>query len=261
MGKNSARSKGYRKTYKKVTGYTETEKKIMIIGFAVLIIALLAVVVLPDAIAKIGSLKVKDDVVQGVGENWLLANTGTSSKQIYKKMAEVEPMEGYELAEAHDGLMDANLRYYSYQPVEGAEGPSYMVQPGSKDAAELIDYYRSMISSLGEVLYIDKANTEETINGVKTYSFVLEYRMEDYSEEVAAAEAEAEGKPVDEEAAEAEVNYIYTQTAVVYIESELKDKCVVVNMSYEGADETVFGDRAELHAMALEAAAGVTIGK
>lgn len=248
MAKISARSKGYRKTYKKVTGYTDLEKKIMIIGFSALVIILIAVLVLPDAIAKIGSLKVVDGVVQDAGENWLLANTGTSSKKIYKKLAEVAPIEGYELSETVDGITDANLRYFVYKPADGSESPELLIQSGSNEAETLITNYRSMISSYAEVLYLDEEIHEETINGMKTYSCVIEYRMEDYAEETTAETTE-----------ETEVTYTYTQSAVVYVDSNLSDKCVVITLSNEGADESVFGDRAALLTEALAAVPSITV--
>jgi len=246
MAKNSARSKGYRKTYKKVTGYTELEKKIMIIGFAALVVILIAVLVLPDAIARIGSLKVSDGVVQGLEENWLISNTGTSSKKIYKKLAEVEAIEGYELEETVDGITDSNLRYFVYQPAEGAEGPELLIQSGSNNAKTLMANYRTMLGSYAEILYLDEDVKEETIDGMKTYSCVIEYRMEDYNEEATE---------------ETEPTYTYTQTAVVYIESNLSEKSVVITLANEGADETVFGDREALHTQALAVVPSITLAK
>ena len=83
MAKKSARSKGYRKFHKEVKGYTPQEKKIMTIGFIAIAVVLIAVLVLPDFIESFSLLKVKDGVVQDMGDNWLIANTGTSSKPKY----------------------------------------------------------------------------------------------------------------------------------------------------------------------------------
>ena len=93
MAKKSARSKGYRKYHQETKGYTPQEKKIMTIGFAVIAIVLICVLWLPDFIESFSLLKVKDGVVQNVGDNWLLANVGTSSKAKYRKLAEFDGVE------------------------------------------------------------------------------------------------------------------------------------------------------------------------
>ena len=88
MAKKSARSKGYRKYHQETKGYTPQEKKVMTIGFAVIAIVLICVLWLPDFIESFSLLKVKDGVVQNVGDNWLLTNVGTSSNKKYRKLAE-----------------------------------------------------------------------------------------------------------------------------------------------------------------------------
>ena len=59
MAKKSARSKGYRTYKKEEKGFTKGEIRTMIIGFAVIVIALICVLVLPDAIESRHLLKVK----------------------------------------------------------------------------------------------------------------------------------------------------------------------------------------------------------
>jgi len=138
MAKKSARSKGYRKYHQETKGYTPQEKKIMAIGFAVIAIVLICVLWVPDFIESFSLLKVKDGVVQDVGDNWLLANVGTSSEDKYRKMAEVGAIEGYELSSTEDGIMDENLRYYVYTPVsEDAPAQTLNIQSGNGEASEL----------------------------------------------------------------------------------------------------------------------------
>ena len=317
MSKTSARSKGYRKTKQPKKGYTPQEIRTMIIGFAVIIVVVIGVLVVPDFIESFHLLKVKDGVVQGVEDNWLICNTGTSSHKKYRKLAETEPVEGYELSSIEDGYTDANLRYITYAPADDiGVAEKLIVQPGNGAAAELVSAYQTQISRFGELLYLSDIE-ESTVNDTNVYSLIVEYRTQDYSEQVAAEEAEAEAEaaaedeaPVEETAAEEEapaedaaaaedeapaeetaaeeeapaeeaaadteeeapaeetaddaeeeITYEYTQSVVLYIESPIDGKCVVINAMNNGADESAFGDRDAMLKLVLEQAACVTIEK
>lgn len=295
MSKTSARSKGYRKTKQPKKGYTPQEIRTMIIGFAVIIVVVIGVLVVPDFIESFHLLKVKDGVVQGVEDNWLICNTGTSSHKKYRKLAETEPVEGYELSSIEDGYTDANLRYINYAPADDSGvAEKLIVQPGNGAAAELVSAYQTQISRFGELLYLSDIE-ENTVNDTNVYSLIVEYRTQDYSEQVAAEEAEAEAEaadtedeapaeetaaeeeapaeetaddaedeaPAEETAADAEeeITYEYTQSVVLYIESPIDGKCVVINAMNNGADESAFGDRDAMLKLVLEQAACVTIEK
>ena len=295
MSKTSARSKGYRKTKQPKKGYTPQEIRTMIIGFAVIIVVVIGVLVVPDIIESFHLLKVKDGVVQGVEDNWLICNTGTSSHKKYRKLAETEPVEGYELSSIEDGYTDANLRYITYAPADDSGvAEKLIVQPGNGAAAELVSAYQTQISRFGELLYLSDIE-ESTVNDTNVYSLIVEYRTQDYSEQVAAEEAEAEAEaaaedeapaeeaadteeeaPAEETAAdteeeapaeetaddaEEEITYEYTQSVVLYIESPIDGKCVVINAMNNGADESAFGDRDAMLKLVLEQAACVTIEK
>ena len=295
MSKTSARSKGYRKTKQPKKGYTPQEIRTMIIGFAVIIVVVIGVLVVPDFIESFHLLKVKDGVVQGVEDNWLICNTGTSSHKKYRKLAETEPVEGYELSSIEDGYTDANLRYITYAPADDSGvAEKLIVQPGNGAAAELVSAYQTQISRFGELLYLSDIE-ESTVNDTNVYSLIVEYRTQDYSEQVAAEEAEAEAEaaaedeapaeeaadteeeaPAEETAAdteeeapaeetaddaEEEITYEYTQSVVLYIESPIDGKCVVINAMNNGADESAFGDRDAMLKLVLEQAACVTIEK
>lgn len=257
MGKNSARSKGYRKTYTKVTGYTETEKKIMTIGFIAIVVILVAVLVLPDWIESFSLLKVKDGIVQGVEENWLIFNkTGSSSNPKYQKLAAINAPEGFEQGES-GYITDVNVPYLQFAPTGESAAQTLMAQSGNGEAEELANNYAGMISMYGEILHQGEV-VEETINGVKTWSFIAEYRMENLSEDVAAA---TEGTEEDVEAAEAEVVYDYTQSAICYVDSPIADRCVVLTASNTGSDDTCFADRDAMLEVVRSAVAGIEMFK
>lgn len=270
MAKKTARSKGYRKYHQETKGYTPQEKKIMTIGFAVIAIVLICVLWLPDFIESFSLLKVKDGVVQNVGDNWLLANVGTSSNAKYRKMAEFGGVEGYELASTEDGITDANLRYYVYEPVsEDAPAMTLNVQSGNGVASELASNFLTQMGAFGEVLSQSEAVEEGEVNGMKTYTVVMEYRSEDYeqaaakSEAQAAADAATEAKeeiPEDVAAVLAEETlYDYTQTVILYIDSNIDGKCIVLNAMNDGTDETCFRDSAAMVELLQSAAASITL--
>lgn len=273
MAKQSARSKGYRKYHKEVKGYTPQEKKAMIIGFSVIAVILIAVLVLPDFIESFSLLKVKDGVIQDLGDNWLVANTGTSSKAKYRKMAEVGEIEGYTLASTEPGFTDENLQYFVFEPAsEDSVAQTLNVQPGNGEAAELAETFRSQMGNFGEVLSMSEVEEAE-INGMKTYLVAMQYRYE--SPEAAIAEAETEtaealteeltGEEVADETetetepAEEEIVYDYTQSVVLYIDSNIGDKCIVLNAMNTGDSESAFADDEAMREVVRTAAAAITL--
>ena len=279
MSKTSARSKGYRKVKKQKKGYTPQEIRTMIIGFAVIVVVVIGVLVVPDFIESFHLLKVKDGVVQGVEDNWLVCNTGTSSHKKYRKLGETEPVEGYELDSIEDGYSDANLRYFNYTPTsDDAVAQKLIIQPGNGEASELVETYKTQIGTFGETLYVGDV-LEETVNDVNTYTVVVEYRAEDYSEAIEEAEAEAAAEDeaaedaAEDETAEApaedatedeaadEVVYEYNQSVVLYIESPIDGKCIVVSALNSGADESAFADRDAMIELVRQQAACITLAE
>ena len=270
MAKKSARAKGYRKYHKEVKGYTPQEKKIMVIGFVVIAVILICVLVLPDFIESFSLLKVKDGVVQDMGDNWLIANTGTSSKPKYHKMAEFAGIEGYELSSTEDGITDKNVRYYVYTPTsEDAPASKLNVQSGNGNAADLSETFRSQMSAFGEVLSQSEAVEEAEVNGMKTYTVTLEYRSQDYDQALAQSEAQgaadaatAAGEEIPEDVAAVlaeEPIYTYAQTVVLYIDSNVDGKCVVLNATNDGESEAAFKDLDAMRELVKQAAAAITL--
>ena len=124
MSKKSAHSKGNRTTHEHTTGYTPREKKIMIFGFAGIIVVLACLIVLPDLPDYVDRfhrlfydyITVEDGAVQGVGDNWLIANLNDSANDpAYVKLAEIGEIEGYELSESNY-VSDENVLYHDYAP-------------------------------------------------------------------------------------------------------------------------------------------------
>jgi len=271
MAKKSARSKGYRKFHKEVKGYTPQEKKVMIIGFAVLAAILICVLVLPDFIESFSLLKVKDGVVQDVGENWLITNTGTGSKDKYRKLGEVTgEIEGFELSETAPGITDENCVYYVYKPTsEDSVIQTLNIQPGNGEAAELSETFRSQMGNFGEVLSLSEAVEEEEINGMKTYAVAIQYRTQDPDQasaqgeaQAAAEEATANGEEIPEDVAAVlaeETIYDYNQSVVLYIDSNIDGKCILLNAMNSGDSEASFGDEAAIRDVLRQAVSVISL--
>ncbi len=272
MAKKSARSKGYRKYHQEVKGYTPAEKKAMIIGFSVIAVLLIAVLVLPDFIESFSLLKVKDGVVQDVGDNWLLCDVGTSSKHKYRKLAEFSgEIEGYQLASTEDGILDKNLKYYVYEPTaaEGALAQTVNVQSGNGEASELSANFLSQMSMFGEILSASETVEEGEINGMKTYAVSMQYRAQNYEQAMEQAEAAAEAAeaaegetaetPAVEELAEEEIIYDYNQSVVLYIDADIDGKCIVLNAMNAGDSDAVFQDTAAMQELLKTVAEGITL--
>lgn len=263
MGKNSVRSKGYRKAQKKTNGYTDSEKKVMIIGFLVIAVVLVCVLWVPDWIESFSLLKVKDGVVQGVEDNGLVCNMGTSSNPKYRKLAVVEAPEGFEMT-GTDYISDSNMPYLIFEPTGDAAAQTLMAQSGNGEAESLANSYASNIGVYGEILYQGEM-IEETIDDKHVWGFVAEYRMEDFTEQIADAEAEDDASEdadaEDADAEEKEPVYSYTQSAILYVDSPIDGKSVVLTASNTGDSEDAFGDRDALMELVRSAVPGVELSK
>jgi len=243
MAKKSARSKGYRTYKKEVKGFTEAEKKTMIIGFAVLLLIVICVVVIPNAVRAKGTLKVKDGVVQGVGENWLITDTSTTSKPLYRKIAEVNPVEGYQLRSAEAGLNDSESKYYYYEPVdaENAVADEYYAIVGKGEYDMLCANAANMLGAYAtEVMSKTEPTIEELEDGTKIAYYAMEYTI---------------NTTMDEENPEIQ----YNQTVSMYIDSNVDGNCVLLNASNVGEDESAFGDIDAMVELMKEAVKCVTI--
>lgn len=247
MGKSSARAKGYRKNQKKTNGYTESEKKIMTIGFLVIVVVIIGVLVLPDWIESFSLLKVKDGVVQGVEDNWLICNLGTSSSPKYRKLAEINPVDGFEMSET-SYITDANTPYFIFEPTGDSAAQKLTVQAGNGGAEALASKYAETIGAFSDVLYKSDV-AAETVGDRKIWTILVEYRMENYSEE--EAESDAETEPT----------YSYTQSALVYTDALVSGRSIVISAAVDGDSESVFVDREALLEAAKSAVSSIELSK
>lgn len=251
MGKKSARSKGYRKTYKPVVGYTKTEKNILLYGSIALVVILVCVLWLPDYIESLNYLKVKNGVVQAE-ENWLICDVSDTDKNRYLQMGTMGDVEGYDLVAVEAIGSDTNLKGFTFEPTsEDSVAKTVQVYPGDGDAYSLCTNYKTMlVNFVGEVLYMDEVVLTEEYNGMTIYSFLAEYRSEIIEEETdETAETSEETEP----------RYQYAQQAVAYIDSLIEGESIVAIAVNDGESDEVFGDREALLNAARNALSSVTL--
>lgn len=242
MAKKSARSKGYR-TYKKVEkGFSKQELRTMIIGFAVIVIVILGIIFVPDWIESRHLLKVKDGVVQDVGDNWLIRDVSETSKAKYRKIAEVVPAEGYQLASTEDGLSDANEKFFYFEPIEEGPAQEYYAMAGAGKYNELVETAKGYMSMFAYEVTYESEITQTEVDGKKVAYFVSECTLETSGDEE---------NPV----------YEYSQDVYAYVDSPISGNCVVLCASNTGDTNEVYGDRDAMVELVLNAVEGVTLSE
>ena len=244
MAKKSARSKGYRTYKKEEKGFTKGEIRTMIIGFAVIVIALICVLVLPDAIESRHLLKVRDGAIVDAGDNWLIRNVGDSSKAKYRKIAEVNPADGYQLEKVAAGTTNDLSTMFYYEPTEGnadAAAQEYYVIAGSDEYDALASYIYNYAATLGEILEQSEIQTVD-VGGRSASYFTVKYTATDSSD--------AETPVVT-----------YNQVGYMYVDADIKDNCVLINTKNTGDSEDVFTDDAALVELMTNAASQIIMAK
>ena len=251
MSKKSARSKGYR-TYKtEQKGFSKGELKTLIIAAVVLVLAIAAIIILPDAIEARHLIKVKDGALQGVEDNWLVLNVGTSSHPKYRKIAEVDPAEGYSF-EKTDHLSSLNLSTnltFKADDEQNAVADTYVALSSANECKALAEKAFSNIQSgvitsqLNVLTQSDKLQTCD-VNGVQGYWYTM-----NYSSEV----------PAEEEGGEATTKY--SQNVYLYLPAGIKDTSVILSASNTCESEEEFGDVDAMLEMLKEASTHITMAK
>ena len=132
MSKNTAKSKGYRKSAAKKPYLTKRE----LIVFAVLLVLIAIGALVFTLLTDDGALKVVDGKVVTQGENSLIAADTTSGSARYFKVGQVAEVDGYELS-ARPLESDANLVEYSYTPTGDALLDEVRFSAYSSDASLL----------------------------------------------------------------------------------------------------------------------------
>lgn len=119
-------------------------------GLIFVAVALVVAIILFFALYDDGSLPVKDGVAV-MEDNWIVANTGTTSSPKYYKIGEVAPIEGFALTDEDFGT--DTLKVFTYRPEDSESRIDYYTVAGIKgvpaDNVQTInDTYASWMTEL-----------------------------------------------------------------------------------------------------------------
>ncbi len=170
---------------------------------------------------------VRNGVLVSAGDQWLITNLGDTNRPVYRKVGEIVQMpEGYTLSETSSSLWDDYVPLYLFTPSseEGAIQQCY-VQVAKGAAAEVAESFANSAGLLGEVTYTSPM-VSETINGRNAYLRLIEYT---------ASSTDDAGNETTS----------YYQSGVLYIESTMDERSVVVNAinSYASPEERADRDQ------------------
>ena len=203
MAKNSAKSKGYRKTHSKRPYLSRREIIALCLILAVVAVAAILLFSYDD-----GALKTKDGAIVDAGENWLIVNGSRSSgTRRYFKLGEAGDVNGYD-RETVPLATDANINTFVYTPQdEDSPVSSVSLSPSARDSASLAENYAAMYAVV-DGFEISEIST--AVSGDIEYRYYLSryaYYAEDGEDEASGTgeeAAEEEDNPPAEEEAPAE---------------------------------------------------------
>ena len=249
MAKNTAKSKGYRKTVEKKPYLSKRDIILLCVGVVAVAVAAFFLFRYDD-----GALKVKEGKVMTDGDNWLIVNGSNARGGVrYFKLGEVGEIDGYNrTVQFISG--DDNIPEYLYSPAaEGNQVGSITVTTSHNGAEALAKYARAALESIdgntmGELqsaeiggrkvsYYIyttERAQGDVTNNAANTSAAESNAASDDQS----ASKGEAAEKTAD---APMEANR-FMKTLVGY-EDATHDSCVVIHItSNADAAETMMAD-------------------
>ena len=245
MSKKSSRSKGYRSYKTEQKGFTKAELRTLIIGFVVLVLAIAAIIYLPDAIEARHLIKVENGEFVGASDNWLVLNTGTSTHAKYRKIAEVDPADGYAL-DTETQLSPTHLTKTFNAEDENAVVKSYTVTGSSSEykalAEDVFSNYTSRVAIYGAtVTSISDELQSVEVNGKTLYWFNVNTSFERTSTENSE-----------------ETTTEYSQDVIMYAPSDVKGMSVVLSVSNSMDSEDASIDVNEMVEVLKSAAANVS---
>ena len=186
----------------------------------------------------------KDGAIVDAGDNWLIRNVGDSSKAKYRKIAEVNPADGYQLHETTAGVTDDLETMFYFEPTEDnadAAAQEYYVVAGSGEYDTVVSNVYGYAAMLGEILEQSEIQTVD-VGGRKASYFTVKFSVTDSSDEENPTTT-------------------YNQMGYMYVDADVKDNCVVICASNTGDSEDVFTDDAALVEVMTNAASQIVMAK
>lgn len=215
MAKNSAASKGYRKTEKKKPFLTKKEIIALVIIVAVIVIGAIIINAIPN-IGTIPAGKVKTGDIISVAGNGL--------KGRYVKLGEINELEGFTMESSTSS--ETPTGGYDFTPAEDNGLANLRIGGAIWDAKTMIETMLPSIQTMGAEEYSEEA-IQATIGGRNAY--VITARYTSYDEEKAGEDAS--------EPAEGEINS-YNQYIYSYIDAG--EHSISLSATIEGDDASVY---------------------
>lgn len=237
MAKQSAKSKGYRKTVQKKPFLTNKEIIELVAIIAVIVLAVVLFnVFYDDGLVRAGDVRPED----------VVSTASQDAGGRYRKVAVANDIPGFTRSEP--GEADGPKLLHNYDPDEEG-GPVTGLSLSASYIPAARQYDRSLTSTtMADVTYSDVQQT--SVSGHDAYVFAYTY---DYYSEDLAAENEAETAEDEAEAAEAETDVAeadaestvdtpasnsYNQAVCLYVDVDGYSLCFHVYRT--GADESVY---------------------
>ena len=210
--KNVERAKQQEQAAKR-KAFLEKYRKHLIIGIPAVIVVIVAVWLICKAtVGPGGSIPNFFGHLQGVQDNWIVANQGTTSAPRYYKMGEYTAPEGYTMDPEYQVSSDKldQTMYFTADDENAVIQSIYIAGVHNRTAADMVDMAAGFSMFAGDV-----TRSEESIGGLTGAHWLLGT--------VNDAEATAE----TEEDAPLEIGHMQMN---VYVES-VQDSCVLVFMN------------------------------
>ena len=241
MGKKSAKSKGYRKTYAKQPYLTKKE----IIAAIAIVVAIVLAFILFTVFYSDGSLKVKNGVVQVSGENSLIANGGTTAQPRYFKVGQTSEVEGYTMT-SEALSTDANVIVYTYTANEASAVDEAGMGAYAFDAKVYMESLQAAYADSASFECSELLTTE--IDGHAVYYIVYNALPEAVleSQAEAAEKAALEGDVSEDILAESTANTLQYGQALTACVAMHEDRCTVVSLRNECESDADYVDPAAL---------------
>lgn len=239
MSKKSAKTKGYRNFKKDKQADSEKEFRTMIIGLIVVVAVVAIAMIGIKVYDNIGKLKVDGYNILGVGENWIIKNTGSQAEPKVFKMAELnEVVEGYTLEPMERHLQYSQSNYYMAED-ENNPIDTYCVTvaTGNHDVAVYNGYDK--VGGFGAMINQSEIKTG-TAAGKDFYYYTLQY-FNDQSEA-------GDGSDIH-----------YRESLNAYFDSEFEGYSIMVSIINEAADANSFNTEEDLMALLEKVAEDLVI--
>ena len=197
-------------------------------------IAVLAVVVLLLvyywAIYEDGSLKVKNNAIVGIQDNWLVGQRDGGKHSKYYHLADVAAPEGYAVT---DGASSSGLQQaFAFEK----DGVTLNVTPISRNVADMVEsVYPTISAFVGEDGTIGEVQEYKSALGdCKYFCYTTAMKNEDETT-------------------------TYTRSLAFYAPCNYKDCCILVSASARGAEEAALPAEDALLAETVKALDGITV--